>query len=45
MKRDEVAVIKLGIDNVEMSMNNANGRRPSPIGRRRSSNEAKPVMF
>jgi hypothetical protein len=45
VKRDEVAVIKRGLENAEVSMSNANGRRPSPFGRRRSSNEAKPVMF
>lgn len=45
VKEDEVAVIRHGLNNVELSMNNANGRRPSPIGRRRSSTEAKPMMF
>ena len=42
VKHDEVAVIKRGLNNVELSMN---GRRPSPIGMRRLSNEAKPMMF
>jgi WD40 repeat protein len=38
VKRDEVAVIKRGLDNEELSLDSPNVRRPSPFGRRRSSN-------
>ena len=45
VRHDEVAVIKNGLRNVELSMNNTNNRRPSPICWRIPSGEAKPVTF
>jgi WD40 repeat protein len=38
VKRDEVAVIKRGLDNEELSTDSQIVRRPSPFGRRRNSN-------
>lgn len=36
VKRDEVAVIRRGLENVELNLSQLSGRRPSSIGRRKS---------
>jgi hypothetical protein len=45
VKRDEVAVIRRGLDSVESGMGQANWRRPSPIRRKRSSRETVSTLW